>query len=244
MKTILTIAVLLTGVFSAGAQRVVDITHSDADVVGQQMINGIVGGQVITPITYMKVTEGTPFFREDWYDGTLLLSGGKVIDHLEIRLDLLKKEIHYKNSDGQEMIATTPVRAVTLYGPAGLLTFIPGTPWRDIDKELDGAWLQVLVNDKVSLLYETRKKLAESTPYGGSTVERTITDVHFYYLQLNGKFLRIRSWSDLPGLLGDKPQAVATFIKDNHLKGRTPDEYAQVVAFYNTLIDAQKVTKE
>lgn len=244
MKIILTIAVILIGGVPVRAQRVVYITHSDADVVGQQMINGLVGGQVITPVTYVKVTEGTPYFSDEWLYGTLLLVGGKVIKPLEIRLDLLQKEIHYKNAEGQEMIATTPVRAVTLAVPAGILTFVPGTPWRDIDKSLDGAWLQVLVNDKVSLLHEIRKKMAESTPYGGSTVERTITDVHFYYLQMNGKFLRIRNWSDLPVLFGDKLQAITAFIRDNHLKGRTPDEYAQVVAYYDTLIDSQKITKD
>jgi|SRR6185437_6390249 len=244
MKIILTIAVVLIGSVFARAQKVVDITHSDADVVRQQMINGLVGGQVITPVTYVKLTEGSPWFSDEWADGALLMTGGKVIEHLRLKLDLLQKEIHYKNADGQEMIATTPIRAVTLSSPAGTITFVPGTPWRGIDKALDGAWLQVLVNDKVSLLHEIRKKMADNTPYGGSTVERTITDVHFFYLQINGKFLRIRSWSDLPALLGDKPQAVAAFIRDNHLKGRTPDEYAQVVTYYNTLIDSQKVTKD
>jgi hypothetical protein len=243
MKIVLTLAVVLTAGIPAGAQRVVDITHNDADVVGQQMINGMVGGQVISPVTYVKVTEGTPYFSDEWLDGTVLLEGGKAIDHLKLRLDLVHKEIHYKDADGREMIATTPVRAVTLPGPAGNLVFIPGTPWRETDKALDGAWLQVLVNDRVSLLYEVRKKMTENTPYGGSTVERTITDVSFYYLQINGKFLRIRGWSDVPALLGDKVQAVTAFIRDNRLKGHTPDEYAKVVAYYNTLTDSQEVTK-
>ena len=244
MKIFLAIAFFAIGGVPAPAQRVVDITHSDADVVAQQRINGLIGGQVIPPVTYVKVTEGTPYFSDDWLYGTLLLSGGHVIDRLEIRLDLVQKEIHYKNADGQEMIATTPIRAVTLAAPAGTLTFIPGTPWRGIDNSLDGAWLQVLVNDKVSLLYETRKKVVDNTPYGGSTTERTITDVPFLYIQKDGNFLRIRNWSDLPALLTDKQQAIAAFILDNHLKGRTPDEYRQVVTYYNTLTDSLKTTKD
>jgi hypothetical protein len=243
MKFTLSVVGLLLAFVSGGAQRVVDITHADADVIGQERINGLVGGQVLSPVKFVKVTEGTPFFSDEWLDGTLVLSGGKVLDHIELRIDLLQHEVHYKGANGQEMIATTPIRAVTLAGATGPLTFVPGTPWRETDKALDGAWLQVLVNDKVSLLREIRKKMAENTPYGSSTIERTIAEADFYYLQMNGHFLRIESWSHLPELFGDKQQALVDYIRVNHLKGRKPEEYAQVVSYYNTLTGSQKITK-
>ena len=201
MKIILPVCFLLRAAVPSAAQKVVDISQVDADVIEQERITGLVGGQIFMPYKYVKVTEGTPFLQDDWSEGSLLLSGGQQIDHIELRLDLLHHEVHYKDSAGQEMIATTPVRAVTLAAPAGNLIFIQGTPWREIDKVLDGAWLQVLVNDKTSLLLEIRKKVIENTPYGGSTVEQTITETNFYYLQMKGRFVRVRGLSDLPGSL-------------------------------------------
>ena len=244
MKSCLLLLLTVVLAADAGAQKVVDITQGDADVIGQERITGLVGGQVMSPVKYVKVIEGTPFFREEWLQGAIVLNGGTLLGHLDLRLDLLRHELHYKNGDGQEMIATTPVSAVTLSAGGGNFTFVPGTPWREVDKALDGAWLQVLVNDKVSLLREDRKKLSENTPYGSSTTEQTISDADYYYLRMNGQFLRIRTWSRLPEMLGDRKKAVLEFIATNHLTGSTPEEYTQVVTYYNTLIDSQKITKE
>jgi hypothetical protein len=244
MKIILVTAVLLTGGISADAQNA--FSHfgmGDGDVVTQQVLTGLGPDHFSVTPKYARVTEGSPYFRDEWSEGSLLLENGKVAEHIQLRLDLFGKEIHYKNADSQEMILTTPTRAVMLMGAEGRIFFVPGTPWREIDKALDGAWLQVLVNDTVSLLHEIRKSMIDRTPFGGSTVS-VISDFHIYYVQMNKKLIPIRSWSDLPGLFGDKKEEVTTFIHDHHLKGRAPEEYAQVVAYYNTLIGLKKITKD
>jgi len=235
-KLLLTAAVLLIGGFSTGAQDLGLYTFRDGDVIAQDVVNSLINGQASKPNEYAKVVEGTPFFRDEWSDGALLLPGGKVIEHLRLKLDLLQKEIHYINADSQEMILTTPVRAVKLAGSTGPLIFISGTPWRSVERALDGAWVQVLVNDTVSLLHEIRKKQIEQRTFGGTAAERTISDVDVYYARMNGQLLPVRSWSDLPAMFGDKKESLTKFTRDHHLKGRTPDEYAQVVAYYNTLI--------
>lgn len=236
MKIILVTAVLLTGGISADAQNAFSrFGMGDGDVVAQQVLTGLGPDHFSVTPKYAKVTEGSPYFREEWSEGSLLLESGKVAEHIQLRLDLFGKEIHYKNADSQEMILTTPTRAVMLIGPEGHSFFVPGTPWRGIDKALDGAWLQVLVNDTVSLLHEIRKSMIDRTPFGGSTVS-IISDFHIYYVQMNGQLLRIPSWSDLPAMFGDKKETLTKFAHDHHLKGRTPDEYAQVMAYYNTLI--------
>lgn len=236
IKTITAVVVLLAAGVSADAQKAFNLfTFGDGDVLSQQVFASLGGDRFTSVPKYAKVTEGTPWFRDEWSYGSLLLESGKVANHIELRLDLFGKEIHYKDADSQELVLTTPIRAVMLADPGGRMIFIPGTPWRDVDKALDGAWLQVLVNDTVSLLYEVRKSMVDRTPFGGSTVS-IMSDFHIYYLQMNKRFLRVRSWSDLPAMLGDRKEAVTKFIRDNHLKGHTPDEYAQVVAYYNTLI--------
>lgn len=215
MQTLKSIALLLGTVFCgalAGAQKIIDITNADArDVVGQEQLAGIVGGQIIEPVKFVRLVQGSPYFVDDWSPGTLM--------------------------------TTTPIRAVTLNSNEGICTFVPGAPWKDVDNALDGAWLELLVNDNVSLLRQIRKKLNEEIPYGGSTAEQTITDFDFYYVQLKGRFVRLKGWSDLAGLFTDKRQQIDEYIRMNHLKGRSFKEYTQVVTYYNSLLNAQKVTK-
>lgn len=241
-KTLVAVAVLLIGRINAGAQTGL-FMPGDGDVVIQTVMASLGGDHWDYAAKYAKVSEGTPWFRDEWSYGTLLLENGKAVVHVELRLDLFGKELHFKDADSQELVLTTPVRAVLFADPGGRTIFIPGTRWRDIDKALDGAWLQVLVNDTVSLLHEIRKSMIDRTPFGGSTVS-IISDFNIYYVLMNGRLVPVRSWSDLPPLFGDKKQALTTFARDHHLKGRTPDEYAQVVAYYNTLIDSPKTTKD
>ena len=235
-KIILITGIFLTGGISADAQNAFSsFGIGDGEVVSQLVLTGLGPDHFSVTPKYAKVTEGSPWFREEWSEGSLLLENGRVAEHIQLRLDLFGKEIHYKNTDSQDMVLTTPVRAVMLADPAGRVIFIPGTRWRDFDKALDGAWLQVLVNDTVSLLHEIRKSMIDRTPFGGSTVS-IISDFDIYYVQMKGQLQRVHSWSEVPAMFGDKKEALAKFIRDNRLKGHTPGDYAQVVAYYNTLI--------
>lgn len=235
MRSLLLLLIICTGLF-ARAQKVIDITHADADVVGNERMRGLSGGSIFPADQYVKVKEGTPYYSDDWAMGTLVLDGGTTYQKLELKLDLLRHEVHYKDATDREMILTAPLREIVLY-PGGLDAryFILGKAWAGVDKKLADSWLQVLVNDKVSLMLDHRKKLVESTAYASSTVEQSIEDLEVYFLQKGGSCYRVTRWSELVGLLGDKSGPVARYIKENDLNGEAPIEYAQLVTYYNTL---------
>ena len=227
---------VLLAALSASGQRVVDISSGDVDVVTQQRPIGLAGGSIFPEYKYIKVKEGSPYYRDEWCKGILVTENGTAFHGLELKLDLLNHEVHYKDSADREMVLTTPMRKIIIWPGLDARTFIPGKPWASTDKSLEKAWLQVLVNDSVSLLLDIRKKLVEITPYASSTAEQTINDEEAYWLQKGGNLVRIKHWDDLPYLLGDKKGQVAKFIKENDLTGDAPIEYADVVAFYNTLL--------
>ncbi|HEY4336156.1 MAG TPA: hypothetical protein VGM89_09670, partial [Puia sp.] len=201
-----------------------------------EQFSGFVGGTIFPMDKYLKVKEGTPYFSEDWNPGTLIVGGGTAYQNLQLKLDLLNHEVHYKDADGHEMILTVPLKEIILR-PGGLdaHTFIPGKAWADADKKLADSWLQVLVNDKVSLLLDIRKKVTETQGYSQATTEQTIDDVYVYFLQMGGQMNRVSKWSQLLDLLADKKTQLSSFVKENHLTGKAPLEYTQVVAYYNTL---------
>jgi hypothetical protein len=232
---VLIVTLALFSAFPGAAQKVVDITRADADVVGQERMAGLAGGQVFPQYKYIKIKEGSPYYLEDWSHGSLVMANGTAFHDLDLKLDLLNHEVHYKDAGGNEMVLTTPVREIIFFPGLDARIFIPGKPWSDVDKALEKAWLRVLVNDKTSLLLDIRKKLVESTSYASATAEEVINDEEVYFLQKDDHLFRVKHWSDLSTLLGDKQDQVAQFIKANHLTGDAPLEYAEVVAYYNRL---------
>ncbi|MBS1659829.1 MAG: hypothetical protein JST68_02125 [Bacteroidetes bacterium] len=226
---------LVTVTSLAKGQTVIDVSKSDANVVGQEQLAGNVGGVYFNLIKYVKVKEGSPYFIDDWSKGAIVLPGGKTFNHLDIKLNLLDNEVHYMGADGKEMVASVPISEV-LFGDSTTpthYTFINGSTLAD--QTLSNIWLEVLVNDKVSLMHQLRKKILTGSNYGSATEEQTIQTADFYYLQMNGKLQRVGSFSDLPGMFGWKKEMVAQFIKTNHLRGKSPTDYAQVVEYYNKL---------
>lgn len=221
---------------AASAQKVVDITDGDNNASYREQLSTFVGGTIFPLDKYIKIKEGSPYYVADWSAGSIVTESGKTYQNLQVKLDLLNHEIHYKDKDGNEMIVTVPIRQLIL-SPAGSANriFIPGKQWADVDKKLADSWLLVLVNDTVSLLCDIRKKVTEGQAYNSATAEQTIDDKEVYFLQKNGRLNRIGRWSELQELLADKRKEVAKYIKDNDLRGNSQSEYAQVVTYYNTL---------
>jgi hypothetical protein len=229
------LTLLLSATCCASAQRVIDITNNDVDAAHLEQMQGFIGGSIFPADKYVKVKEGTPFYLTDWSPGSLVMENGTTFQNLQLKLDLLNHEIHYKDADSREMIVTSPIRRLIIRPGLDARMFIPGKPWAAVDKTLADAWLQVLVNDSVSLLLQIRKKVTESTPYASSTAEQTIEDKEIYFLQKDGQLLHVSRWSDLFNLLGDKKTDLTRYAKENHLTGDAPVEYAQLVAYYNKL---------
>jgi hypothetical protein len=230
----LTLILFITG--TVQAQRVIDISDNDANASYSEQLSNFVGGTIFPIDKYVKVKEGTPYYDNEWCTGTLIVGTGTVYQNLQLKLDLLNHEVHYKDANDREMILTVPLKEVVLR-PGGLnaRTFIPGKAWAEADKKLADSWLQVLVNDTVSLLLDIRKKLTETQGYSSATTEQSISDSYVYFLQKGGQTNRVTRWSQLLDLLGDKKTEVGRFVKENHLTGEVPGEYSQVVAYYNTL---------
>ena len=235
-RRLLLLLLITTITHCATAQRVIDITNGDVDAAHNEQMIGLAGGTIFPADKYVKVKEGTPYFYEDWCTGSLVLGGGTAYQNLQLKLDLLNHEVHYKDADNREMILSAPLKEVILRpGSLDARYFIPGKAWADVDDKLANTWLEVLINDKVSLLLDIRKKVTETQPYNSSTTEQYINETNVYFLQKAGRMNRITKWSELIDLLADKQKQVAKYVKENNLTGESPLEYADLVAWYNKL---------
>jgi hypothetical protein len=236
------LSICLAGFVSlaATAQQVIDVTTDNADATNRQSVLNAAAGQIYQPIKFVRVTSGSPFFKGQWFSARLFAADGTSYACPTMRLNLLDNEINFLDANGTELTARTPVKRIQLTDTTSgkHYLFILGDQIPEADKAEAHTWLQVLVNDKISLCRQQKKTLHENIAYGTSTTEEDILTMDMYFVRMNNSFTRVKSWQEFVQLFTDKKDSVDQFIKAHHLKGKSEDDYTQLVQFYNGLRSA------
>jgi hypothetical protein len=237
MRLIYLTVFLLAAAICGSGQRVIDVSkESYSAYIDGQAMSGV-NGLTYSAVKFVRVTSGTPFFKDEFMKGTVVLPEGKAISGVRIRLNLVDNQVNYLNSSGQEMVATNPIKNViltdTISGTQYYFVYLEELKLQD--KIFQKVWLQVLVNDKVSLCCQFRKRIHEITAYGSATTEQEILTDYVYLVKVGGEFRVVYKIDELPDLFKDKKEQVSQYIHTNHLKGRSADDFTQVVKYYNSL---------
>jgi hypothetical protein len=237
MRFLLITAALSLGCLSGRTQQVID-ANSDAftSVNHDPSILNSVNGMLFQPTKFIKVTAGTPFFMDRWMNAKLFDATGDSYASHSVRLNLLDNQVNFLDARGIEMVANTPIKRMLLTDTTTgtQYLFVLGDQIPEAEKALARTWLQVLVNDKVSLCKQTKKSIHESIAYGTSTTEEDIPSIDYYFVRMNANFIRVKTWVDLLQLFSDKKDAIDQYIHDHHLKGKSTEDYTQLVRYYNT----------
>jgi len=235
MYRILTIAVFALLATSSRAQRVIDVNTADGAGVTDYNANSAVSGQLYTGLKFVRVTAGTPFFKEQFMKAVLFDDGGGRYRCNAVRINLLDNEVNFLGADGREMIASSPVRRIILTDSTSGANyyFIWGWELGPPDKSLEKVWFQVLVNDETTLCRQIKKKIHEAPAYGSATIDQDIVSIDAWWLHRNGKLAPVKNWDDLLDQLQDQKAMLAQFIHDHHLKGKSVDDFTQLVTAYN-----------
>ena len=224
---------------TCSAQQVIDVTNDNNAFsnVRTDAFNEALG-QIYQPSKFVRVTSGSPFFKEQWFSAKLFDADGNRYSCRTVRLNLLDNEINFLDSKGTELIARSPIKQLqltdTVSGKSYL--FVLGDRIHTAEKEQAHTWLQVLVNDKVSLCRQQKKSIHDNITYGTSTTEEDILTNDIYFVQMNSSFVRVRTWQDFVQLFADKKNDIDQFVHSHHLKGKSEDDYVQLVQYYNSLV--------
>ena len=198
----------------------------------------ILGEQRVAAAKYVKVVEGSPYFRETWMRGMVTMSKGSRYDSILLRLDLLDNSLQYINLDGKEMIATSQVRAIILNDSVtGKKYEFENSVFLPVTNKIETGWYQLLADGQVALYKRLVKTLKENQPYGSATVEQTISDATQYYIFANSVFTRVKKIKDIPVQLNDKKEELNKYISSKNLSSHSDADYASVVDYYNSLIE-------
>jgi hypothetical protein len=243
MRYLLLAAGIAFSCLSAECQNVLvkaesDLSTSDFATASNPIVVSSVNGQTYFPTEYAHLISGSPFFMDRAMKAILLDEENKVYSSNAVRMDLLNNRVIYKDpASGQEMIAVVPLVEVQLTDTVQnkKYIFIRGQRIPESKLSLAATWFQVLVNDKVSLCREMRKMAHQTILYGQQEKQANIVTDEYYYVLMDENFTRISGWKGLLETLGDKRDLLEKYIQDHHLKGKSADDYTQLVQYYNQI---------
>lgn len=212
------------------AQQTIDVGKEDVNPMSGLFT--AVGGEPVSFARYVKVVDGTPYFSEDWMNGTLVMPSGKKFDSVQVKIDLLADEVHYKDKAGNALIATSRLREIWLKDATGARKF------HFVHSSHIGSgtgWHLLLTDGRAILLKKLVKEIIETKPYGSSVTEQRIQTSSRYFILLNNQLLTVKSLSAIPDLLPDQGDALRQYISTNKLKGKSDGDYISLISYYNSL---------
>jgi len=221
---------------ACGAQRVIDVSKTDESPF--RGLFYVVGGHPFSMAKYAKVTEGSPYFKDEWMKGSVIVKSGEQYDNQLLRLDLISNELHYLDSTGQEMITTEKAVEVIFKDS------VSGRQYRFVhssaiavpksERPLTG-WYQLLRMGAANLFRRFQKEIVETRPYGAATYEESIKTSSNYFLAYKEEFYRIKKIKDIPDIFSDKKNELNKFINSKELSGKNDSDYISVIEYYNSL---------
>ncbi|HWK06419.1 MAG TPA: hypothetical protein VNS58_22450 [Puia sp.] len=183
--------------------------------------------------------EGSPFFKDEWVEGTVISANDKKYDHIKLRLNLQTQEWHFLAKDNTEMtVPKGTIKEILLYDSAGNnkkgTTFQCGFP--AIDAQDKDNFYQVLSQGKVWLLRSLRKTISQRKDDLSGDVRKEFVTYEVYYLFAGGTLQRVKKdKSFFLTLLADKKNRLEDFINENKLKFKSADDFVRVIDYYNSL---------
>jgi hypothetical protein len=221
------------------AQKTIDVDKTNASPVRDGLFY-TVSGTPFSNYKYIRVVSGSPYFNEDWMKGIVIISNGARARCDFIKLDLLTGDLLYKDSTDNELVATTPVKQLTLTEPvSGKECVFLNSSFLNLTGEDVSGWYEVLESGTVLLYKKIKKSVSESKPYNSATTEQTINTTNQYFVVVGKSITPVKKPKDIVAVLADKENLLNQFISSNKLNGKTDADFSAVVAHYNSLTTNQ-----
>lgn len=231
--SLITVPFLLLSSPTMGQQRVVDVGKEETSPLSGLFF--VLGGEPYSLAKYVRVVEGSPFFNEEWQLGSMILPGGKRYDSIELKIDLLADEVHYKDLKGNPLIATTRIREIWLKDEKGKKYHFVHSSFIGTGTAAAAGWHQLLTDGSAILFGKPVKEITEVKPYGSSVSEQRITTVTRYFILHDNKLTPLKSLNSIPDLFTQKADQLKQYISTNKLKGKSESDYISLVTYYNSI---------
>jgi hypothetical protein len=209
--------------------KTVDVDKDNVNAAGLYHING---GTPYVEAKFTRLVSGTPYFKDDWMNGMLILKNGTKYKG-QLKLDLYSNGVHYLDDRKNEFVVDLPVKQVAFVSPDTSYLFLCAPFIQEEEPASKDYWYLQLYSDSISLYKYFLKKLSETRPYSSATYEQTIRTADIYWVYYNGTPIEVKKLKDAPSLFGDKKDALNEFLKNSDNKHLSMDE--RMIAFVKYL---------
>ena len=177
---------------------------------------------------------GSPFYKDEWQLGQLILSDNRKYDSVRVRLNLSSGEVHILDRNNTEIALARGYIKEVLWPHYSETRFQNGFP--AVDNQDAASFYAVLSEGKRWLLQSIRKVITERKDDLSGEVSREYTTYEDDYIYDGKTMLRVKKdKAFLLAALSDKKDLVASFIGSHKLKIKSADEVRKVVDYYNML---------
>ncbi len=226
---------LVLNFFTAFSQKIINVDKDNLPTNSSLAFS--IGGMQFTNVKYVRVIEGSPFFKEEWIKGTVTMSEGKTYSNIPMRLDLMDNNLHFMSKDNKEMIADVPIRNIILKDSVTKSDYIFVHSLYLLEgKNIEPCWYLQLDTGKATLYKRFLKTIVESKQYGHANYEQRILTSGEYYVMIKDVFVPIKKIKQLPSILNNKTEELKKFISANNLSGKSDKNYSALISFYNSLL--------
>jgi hypothetical protein len=189
-------------------------------------------GQPLTSRLVNNYVDGTPFFKENWLNATLMENNGRTYKDIKIKLDLLENRIYFLDTKEAERELTSPVKTIVLDDPSSgkTMTFVD---INDIGKQRTESgkwWCQKLIEGDATLIKNYNKVKYESKGYNSAGLEISVKDEIRWFIVKEGQLLSFRKQKELVELLKKDDPSIANFKPSGN---NAEMQYIDIVNAYN-----------
>lgn len=233
MRTLLTAFFTFTSA-CAFSQQVVNVDKTDVIPLNSFYT---VGGSPVSNTRFVRLVNGTPYFRENWMNVVAISEKGERYRGPKAKLDLFENQLLFLNDNEKEFAVTIPLKEITLTDTVTDFSyrFVHSSALPSSTRIKKG-WYQVLAEGKASLYKRYNKVLSENKPYGSATEEQTITTTEEVWLVYNNTLYSIKKPKDVADILSAKKAELERYLQTEAAKkGSNADKAAALVAYYNSL---------
>ncbi len=186
-------------------------------------------------INYTDV-KGHPYLFENWTEGTVKLSNGKSYTNVQLKYNLLRDELFFKDIKTDQLLAfVIPVVEFKL-NDKDKASILYRNGYKAIDDNTEKNYYQVLFDGGTQLLKRTSKKINEEKPFNSASIIKSFEVLNFYYISNNNTLIRIRKdKKSILAALANQGSALENYLQEKSLNLKNEEDLIQFIQYYNSL---------
>ncbi|CAN5128942.1 hypothetical protein BH23BAC3_BH23BAC3_14680 [soil metagenome] len=192
------------------------------------------------PVYQAVETKGSPFFNDDFADGSVTFKNGQTTNVLPLRFNAYEGTVQFRDGNNILAIDSNTIEEFELYAADGIIRFTKGYDARRLSED---EFVAVLADGNAKFMVKYSVNYHEDVSgYGQATqVEEYVPSENYYVKIGDGDVDRIRSLSQrrVMRTFPSHTDQLEEYANQNNIQFDNVQDVAKIFNHYNSLISEQ-----